>query len=178
MANINYIIILLLNPMNMTETKPLVNQLLTMKKYPGKGGWTYVEVSEIEQDKRTRFGSVRVKGTIDGYELKQYHLMPMGNGNLFLPIKAAIRKITGKKEGDSIWITLYHDLSPIEIPEELITCLREEPSALKAFESLKDGDKKVYIDWIYSAKREETKINRIATAINKLQHGLKLYDKF
>lgn len=116
-------------------------------------------------------------GTIDDYEIKQYHLMPMGDGRLFLPVKAEIRKKIKKQEGDWVHVTLYPDDSQLEIPGELLLCLEDEPKALKYFNSLTESEKKYYVQWIYSAKRIETKTNRIAKSIDRLARGLKLYEK-
>ena len=88
------------------SVKPLVNKKYLLEKYPGKGGWTYARIPEILQDKNTPFGWVKVMGSIDGYEIKNYHLMPMGNGQLFLPVKAAIRKKIGKETGDWVQVVL------------------------------------------------------------------------
>jgi hypothetical protein len=35
---------------------------------------------------------VQVSGTIDGFEIKRYKLMPMKNGSMFFPVRAEIRK--------------------------------------------------------------------------------------
>ena len=149
--------------------QPLVNEKYLLEKFKGKGGWTYAKIPEILQDKSAPFGWVRVRGTIDGYEIKSYHLMPMGNGNLFLPVKSAIRKKIGKKEGDVVHITLYKDDLPVEIPGELQSCLLDEPSAYKNFLNHTPGEQKSFIEWIYSAKKEDTKIERIAELIRRLQ---------
>jgi hypothetical protein len=156
--------------------KPLVDKKYKMQKYPGKGGWTYVVISEIPKDKHAHFGMVRVKGTIDHYAIKQYNLMPMTGETLFLPIKAAIRKVIKKNAGDFVHVVLHLDNSAVEIPEELEICLRDEPSAYETFMSYTDSEKKAFIDWINAAKREETKINRIAKTLLKLQKKQKLYD--
>lgn len=94
--------------------------------------------------------------------------MPMGNGQLFLPVNAAIRKAIGKKAGDEVQVILYTDNSPTEIPEELRLCLQDEPSAYETFMGYSEGEKKAFIDWIYSAKKETTRINRIAKTIDKV----------
>lgn len=94
--------------------------------------------------------------------------MPMGDGNLFLPVRAEIRKKINKKEGDVIHVVLYPDNEPLEIPEEMMLCLKDEPKALKFFQSLSESEQKYYIDWIYSAKKEDTKVERMANAINRL----------
>ena len=147
---------------------PLTSNSYLLKKFPGKGGWTYAEIPEIPQDKNTPFGWVRVRGCIDDFEIKGYHLMPMGNGKLFLPVRSEIRKKIKKQEGDYVKIVLYPDNIPTEIPEEFTSCLADEPKAFENFLSFTDGKKKEIIQYIYSAKTDETKVERIAKTIQKL----------
>lgn len=156
--------------------KPLTDKKYLLEKFPGKGGWTFAKIPEIAQDKKAHFGWVKVKGSIDGFMISKYHLMPMGNGYLFLPVKAEIRKKIKKKEGDYVHVILYPDNEPLEIPEEMILCLKEEPQALIFFNSLNESEKKYYIQWVYSAKKEETKITRLAKTIDKLLKKEKLYE--
>lgn len=155
--------------------KPIVNNKFLLEKYPGKGGWTFARINGITKTAKSPFGWKKVRGTIDSYEIRKYHLMPMGDGNFFLPVKAEIRKAIHKTEGDRVHIVLYPDNEPLEVPEELLQCLQDEPSALHFFNSLSESEKKFYIQWIYSAKQEQTKINRMAKSINRLAKGLKLY---
>ncbi|MFD2514021.1 DUF1905 domain-containing protein [Pontibacter locisalis] len=159
------------------EEQPLVNKSYLLEKFPGKGGWTYAAIPEISPDKHAHFGWVRVKGSIDGYELKGYHLMPMGNGQLFLPVRAEIRKKIKKQAGDWVQVILYADNTPQEVPEELLLCLQDEPAAYKNFQSCTDGEQKAFVDWIYSAKTDETKVERIVQSINKLLSNQKLHEK-
>jgi hypothetical protein len=95
---------------------PLVNKKYKLEKFPGKGGWTYAAIPEVLQDKHAPFGWVQVKGSIDDYEIKNYKLMPMGKGKLFLPVKAAIRKKIGKEAGDWVKVTLYADYEHLHVP--------------------------------------------------------------
>ena len=157
--------------------RPLVNKKYLLEKYPGKGGWTYAAIPEVLQDKKAPFGWVKVKGTIDNFEIKNYKLMPMGNGRLFLPVKADIRKKIGKKEGDWVEVVLYADNTPTEIPEEFLDCLVEDKIAHKTFLTYTDGQQKEFIDWIYSAKTDETKVERIAQTLDKLLTQKKLRDQ-
>ena len=162
----------------MEDEKPLVDKEYLLQKYPGKGGWTYAAIPEIAQNKKAPFGWVQVKGFIDDYELKQYKLMPMGNGKLFLPVKAAIRKKIGKEAGDYVHVRLYLDESKLEIPEEILFCFENESQKIyKTFLSFTEGEQKAYIDWIFAAKKEETQIERIAKMMERLQKGLRLYDQ-
>jgi hypothetical protein len=156
-----------------------VDELLTDKNYQlerfqAKGGWTFVIIDEIPPEHKGPFGMVRVKGRIDDYDMNSYRLMPLGDGRLFLPVKAEIRKRIRKKEGDWVRVTLFADNTPLDIPEELIDCLREEPVALQYFMRLTEGKQKEFRDWIYSAKKDETKVERIARTIDQLLKGRKL----
>jgi hypothetical protein len=157
--------------------QPLVNKKYVLEKFPAKGGWTFVRIPDIMRNKKAPFGWKKVKGTIDGYEIKKYHLMSMGEGKLFLPVKGEIRKKIKKQEGDTVHIILYPDTDPFEVPEEMMLCLQDEPEALAFFNSISESERTFYIQYIYSAKREETKIDRLAKTINKLLKGLKMYEK-
>lgn len=160
----------------MKKEKPLVDKEYLLEKYPGKGGWTYAAIPEVLQNKNASFGWVKVKGSIDDYEFKNYTLMPMGNGKLFLPVKAEVRKKIGKHAGDWVHVILYADNSLTEVPPEFLDCLTDVPGALKNFKSFTNGQQKEYIDWIYSAKTDETKVNRIAQAIQKIEKGKRFRD--
>lgn len=106
--------------------KPLVNKKYLLEKYPGKGDWTYATIPEVPPDKKSPFGWVKVKGSIDGFEISKYHLMPTGNGKLFLAVKSEIRKKIKKQAGDYVHVILYPDNEPLEVPEELLLCLQED----------------------------------------------------
>jgi hypothetical protein len=151
-----------------SNEKPLVDQDYLLQKMEGKGGWTYAAIPEIVQDKHAYFGLVKVRGTIDDYEIANYHLMPMGNGQLFLSVKAEIRKKIGKNEGDWVHITLYSQELPTVVPEDFLLCLNDEPVAYQKFQQLSESEQKTMIDWIYAAKRDDQKVERIAQTLDKL----------
>jgi hypothetical protein len=157
--------------------KPLVNDKFLLEKFPGKGGWTYALIPQVLQDKKAAFGWVKVKGRIDSHEFSNYRLMPMGNGRLFFPVKAEIRKKIGKKEGEEVHITLFADKDPVAVPDELLQCLLDEPGLHKTFLRLSDREQKAFIDWIYAAKTEPTKVARIAKTLDKLAKGQRFMDK-
>ncbi|MDI1233435.1 MAG: YdeI/OmpD-associated family protein [bacterium] len=157
--------------------QPLVDHTYLLEKYPGKGGWTYAAIPEILQDKSKPFGWVKVKGTIDGFEINNFGLAPMGNGKLFMPINATIRKKIKKQAGDSVRLILYADHTIFEIPQELIDCLLVDTLAHQKFMSLKLRYQKEFVNWIYAAKREETKVNRINATIESVLMNKTLYKK-
>ena len=140
---------------------------------PGKGGWTYISLPDIPRDKDAPFGLVKVRGTIDGYEIKNHSLMPFGNGNLLLALKAAIRKAIGKEEGDYVQLTLYKDTVGFEIPEALKLQF-EEAGVYQLFTARRKWEQKMCTDWIFSAKRETTTTERILRTIFRLRHREKI----
>jgi hypothetical protein len=156
--------------------KPLVNKSYLLQKFPGKGGWTYAAIPEVLQSKETPFGWVKVKGSIDGFAFTKYNLAPMGNGQLFLPVKKEIRKQIKKEAGDYVHVILYPDNEPTEVPQELALCLQDEPEAFRFFHSLTETEQQQYVKWIYSAKTDETKVERIAMTLDRLLQGQKHSD--
>jgi len=150
-----------------------VNGHYQLNKFPGKGGWTYAVIPEIPSDSNKPFGWVKVSGSIDDYPLKQVKLMPLGNGQLFLPVKAKIRKAIGKEAGDCVFVYLEIDESPLVIPEEILACFQNEAkNLLYVFKSFPEGEQKAYLDWIYDCKQEKTKIQRIILMMENLEKGL------
>lgn len=91
----------------------LVDKEYLLEKLPGKYGWTYTIIPEIRPDPNAPFNWVKVRGTIDSYQIKGYRLMPSGDvmpsgkGVLFLAVNAEIRKKIQKQAGDYVHIVLY-----------------------------------------------------------------------
>ncbi len=161
------------------NNKPLADKEYLLEKFPGKGGWTYAIIPEIPPDPHSPFGWVKVKGSIDGYEINNYHLLPTvkGTGQVFLSVKAEIRKKIKKDAGDYVHIVLYPDNDPLEVPEELLLCLQDDTEAWQFFNSLNKSEQHKYVKWIYSAQTDHTKVERIAKTLVRLSNHQKWTDR-
>jgi hypothetical protein len=149
----------------------LTDQSYVLEKFPGKGGWTYAAIPEIRPDKKAWFNWVKVRGYIDDFYIEKYHLMPIGDGRMMLPVKAAIRKKINKQAGDCVHIKLYRDQEPTDIPQEFLDCLADDEVAMSFFSGLTSAEQKVYTDWIYSGKNADEREHRMAMGIDMLASG-------
>jgi len=152
----------------------VVDGKFRMVKYPGKGGWTYVTVPDFGDNKKTHFALHRINLVIDGLRIENTSIWKTKKGDYFLPIKAEIRKKISKQEGDTVHIQLFKIPEVLQSPDEIMECLKEEPAALKRWNSLPLNEKTELIHWIMSASKEQEKVNRLADVINDLLDPRKL----
>lgn len=135
----------------------------------------YVEFPlSVEEVFGTR-GMVKVKALFDGKTEYRGIMSNMGTGCHILILTQKVRRELGKSFGDPVLVELEHDLEKREviIPEEVQNLLNEYPKALAFFEKLSYTHRKEYINWITSAKREETRTKRLVEFIEKLQQKKK-----
>ena len=57
------------------------------------------------------------------------------------------------------------------MPDDLLGALKRNKKAQTSFKNLSPSHKKEYIEWISEAKREETRQQRLATAIEWMAQG-------
>lgn len=156
---------------------PVIESEFLLQKMPGKGGWTFAIIPKMELVKRPRSLWVKVRGNIDQHPFENLNLAPLKDGRYFFPVKTEIRNIIGKQAGDYVQIKLFEDHSVFEIPEEILSCLEIEPGAQSKFLALIEGQQREFVNWIYAAKKQETRAERINTMINKIMRGERLHKK-
>lgn len=61
----------------------------------------------------------------------------------------------------------------VTLPEDFLAALEKHKSELEFFSGLSFSNKKEYLEWIVSAKREETRSNRVKESIERLSKGWK-----
>ena len=142
--------------------------LLKFNSQGEKTGWTYFVIPQKVAEKLNPGvkKSFRVKGSIDDHTLKSVALLPMGEGDFIMPVKADIRKTILKQKGDSIKVSLEIDSTVFKLSAELMECLDDDVEAKKYFDKLPGSHQKYYSNWIESAKTDVTKAKRIVLTIN------------
>ena len=135
-----------------------------------KTGWSYIRIPAAlaQQLKPDNKRSFRVKGKLDDLSIGGVALLPMGEGDFIMALKADIRKKLRKQKGDALSIQLEVDTKKIEPPKDLLDCLADEPKAIEYFKSLPKSHQNYFGNWIKSAKTTITRANRIARVVNAM----------
>jgi hypothetical protein len=133
-----------------------------------KTGWTYIEIPAdiAQQMKPGNRKSFRVKGMLDGFAVAGMALMPVGEGNFVMALKAEVRKGIRKSAGALLQVKLEEDKDfKIEMPDDLQECFDFEPEAFDFFNTLAKSHREYFIKWIDSAKTTETRNKRILNTV-------------
>jgi hypothetical protein len=149
------------------QSDPLIDKKMMLERFEGKGGWTYLKFKDPRKEK-TPFKWMDIKGTLDEVTI-QTKIWPVKGGEMFLPVKAEIRKKLGKGAGDYVNVTVFRDESEVDVPEVLRECLDEDPVAKINFSKLSRSKQLFHIRQIESAKKEETQVEKIAQLLRSLQ---------
>ena len=144
-----------------------------IKKHDEKDA-TYIEIPfDIEKEFGTK--RVKVKAKFDSEEYRG-SIVRMGNPCYIIGITKEIRNKIGKSYGDIISVEVEKDEDEriVELPMEFEENLKLNDLAYKFFENLSYSQKRKYVKWITSAKKDETKKKRIEEAILNLKNNIKL----
>ncbi len=140
------------------------------KQQGEKTGWTYILIPQQLAEKINPGvkKSYRVKGSFDNYKFDAMTLLPMGEGDFIIPLKADVQKKILKRAGDTLEVQLQLQKKAYEINSDFMECLQDEPEAFSFFNSLPQGHRNYFSKWIESAKTQSTKAKRIALSVNAL----------
>ncbi|PZX54561.1 bacteriocin resistance YdeI/OmpD-like protein [Algoriphagus ratkowskyi] len=147
----------------------IVEGTFILERFPGKGGWTFIKLSGDLITTGKAFGMMEISGSIDEYTFEDKHLMPMGNGYVFLPVAKPIRKAIGKEEGDKVKIRFFRKEVPNKLPQELIDCLNDDPGKLELFKKLTKIEQQRWIEHIYSTEDIDCRSIRIIKLLDSLR---------
>lgn len=139
-----------------------------LERFSGKGGWTYIKIPREELPGGKAFGMYPVSGSIDGFSFDEKHLMPMGDGNLFLPVAKPIRKKINKEAGDMVQLKLSRYQTEVTSIYEIEACLKDDPDKWELFQALEKKEQEKWIQFITEASTVQKRVDRIIKLLASL----------
>ena len=128
---------------------------------------------ELPFDAKERFGKARapVRGSVNGAEFRT--TVAVYGGVHLIGFNKEVRERAGIALGDEVEVRLERDdeARTVDIPPALAAALEEDGEAKAAFEGLSYTHRREYAEWIAEAKREETRVRRVAKAVEMLRDG-------
>jgi hypothetical protein len=101
-------------------------------------------------------------------------IAPMG-GEFWIPVSAEQRDKAGVAAGDKLAVTVELDDAPrvVEVPDDLGAALGADRAATAFYETLSFTNQRQYVEWVTSAKKPETRADRIVKTMEALRAGKK-----
>jgi hypothetical protein len=114
-------------------------------------------------------GQIRVYAEVNGYKFRGA-LAKMGNECHFLGLKKEQRLNARVNYGDIVNVKVWEDneVRNVDIPEDFEDALKSFQNIKEFFDNMSYTHRKEFVEWINSAKKDETRVNRIDKAINML----------
>ncbi|MGH8912796.1 MAG: YdeI/OmpD-associated family protein [Acidimicrobiia bacterium] len=129
-------------------------------------GWIDSLVRRVDDDRTIQWYSPRRKGGVWARSNKDRIVRLVAQGVM---TERGLAIIDAAKS-DGSW-SQYDDVEAMVVHSDLAAALASEPAARDAYESKSDSHKKQDLWWIYSAKRPETRVNRIIHLTRRLTEG-------
>lgn len=142
-----------------------------IKLLEGKIKWNVFYFPHSTMEHFGSKGNIPVSITVDGHAF-DHMLLPSKNGH-YLVYNEYIKRAVGKRPGDSVHVTLEKDTRKREIAiPTYIEDYFKNAGVMEMFLKQPDYMKREQINFIEVAKKEETKINRIHTLIERLDGNI------
>jgi len=138
------------------------------------GAWTFIDVPfDVGKTWGTR-ARVSVVACING-ESYRTSIFPAGDGTHRMMVNKRMQAAARAGAGDVVSVTMSPDVGErtVEVPRDLRGALAADKQAKGLFKALSYSCKKEYVEWITSAKREETRAGRVTKAVEMLRAGRK-----
>lgn len=103
--------------------------------------------------------------------------MPVGDGRRYFIVSPEIKKQRGYDVGDRVEMSFrIDDQDFVDVPPQLQGAVDANPTALRHWNELTPGKKRMFAFHVQSAKTEPTQAKRIAEAILAIEKKLSLRD--
>ena len=147
--------------------------LISTPFYPNAA---YVEIPFDVEKVFGKKGKIKVRASFDGIPYKG-SIMKSDTSFYTLLVLKGIRDKLNKKHGDRITVILKNDVEErkVDIPDFLANVFKENSLAARVFNDLSYTHQKGYVNWLLSAKKEETKVYRLNKLIEMLDNKVKKF---
>lgn len=118
-------------------------------------------------------GRIPVEATLNGIPYRG-SLIKYGHPQHMLPVLKPIREQSGTAPGDTVHVELWKDdeRRKVEVPEDFRAAMEKAGVAI-FFDSLSFTNQKEYCRWISEAKKPETRVRRLAQALDLLGNAVR-----
>ena len=128
--------------------------------------WIDSTVNRLDADRFKQLFTPRKSGSTWSRSNKE-RVGRLGEQGLLLPVALAAIE-TAKADGS--W-TQLDDVEDLVVPDDLATALAQDSAAEQGFHSLSASQRKLALYWIASARRPETREQRIAETVRAAAEG-------
>jgi len=158
--------------------EPIVGNVLVANPLKSAGKTAVcVQVSKNfpTQQNRWRYpAGFYVKGRIDGHYFTMVKLIELKDGSFLFPVPADIRRqMRTKHIGDPVWLDIKKDRLYYGMHDEFLMAFCQEPKDVHVFHySIREMQQHRYNEWIWLAKDDAARTDRIARALYGLRNQL------
>ena len=119
-------------------------------------------------------GMVKVKATFDGHPYRGI-LSNMGGTHHVIQVRKDVRAAINKNVGDTVDVTIRLDTEErtVNVPGDLQKLFEKNKKAAAFFDQLSFTNRKEYVQWITSSKKDKTRKERLSLTLEKLKEGKK-----
>ena len=135
--------------------------------------WTFVTLPKNASAKLPSRGMTAVEGTINGFPF-QATLEPDGQKSHWLKVDRKLREAAGADAGDIVTLEISpaaREPEPTVPPDLKKALVTAAPKARTVWSDITPMARRDWIQWITSAKQEETRTRRVKNACSMLAGG-------
>lgn len=141
----------------------------TLDEHGPTGLWPHVFLPARASAFLGRRGAVNVVFSANGAKFRRT-AKPDGEGGHYVLFNADMRERTGIEPGDRFDAAIRLDPAPrvLEVPPDVAQALRDDRRAREAFAALTVSNRRMLIEFVKEAKRQETRVRRVQQAMRMM----------
>lgn len=134
--------------------------------------WSFLVLPKAASAALPSRGLTVVEGTMNGAGFRA-SLEPDGHKSHWMKVPKALREKARAKVGETVALEIRIGGEPLEaeVPADLRAALAAAPKAKAVWNDLTPVARTDWISWVSSAKRDETRVRRVAGACDMLASG-------